>query len=362
MIKFETKYEKIIDQLHRIDPIKYAHDRNYLDGHVSYLSPYISRGVISTKQVFDYLISAGYQADKMEKFVQELAWRDYWQLVWKEYQSGIDKDLKNRQDYQHLDAIPTAILHHQTGIEAIDHGIEKFYHSGYLHNHLRMYIASLATNVAKCHWHLPAKWMYYHLLDADWASNALSWQWVCGANSQKKYFANQENINKYCKTRQRGSFLDVDYSQFEDMAIPESLKSLESPVFETKFPETPIPILDSNLPTLIYNFYNVDPLWRKEMSANRVLLLEPSVFKQYPVASKSLQFCIDLAKENIENAQLFVGEFAELKSMLSAEIYYKEHPLNNYQGVEDSRDWMSRVKGYYPSFFGFWKRASRELG
>jgi deoxyribodipyrimidine photo-lyase len=64
-----------------------------------------------------------------------------------------------------------------------------------------MYIASLACNVAQSQWRIPAKWMYYHLLDADWASNALSWQWVAGTNSNKKYFANQNNINKYCFTK-----------------------------------------------------------------------------------------------------------------------------------------------------------------
>ena len=57
-----------------------------------------------------------------------------------------------------------------------------------------MYVASIACNIAQSHWIVPAKWMYYYLLDADWASNSLSWQWVAGTNL-KKYFANQQNIN-----------------------------------------------------------------------------------------------------------------------------------------------------------------------
>ena len=55
-----------------------------------------------------------------------------------------------------------------------------------------MYIASIICNTAKCHWKIPAKWFYYHLKDGDWGSNALSWQWVCGTNSGKKYYANQK--------------------------------------------------------------------------------------------------------------------------------------------------------------------------
>ena len=71
-----------------------------------------------------------------------------------------------------------------------------------------MYIASIVCNIAKSHWKLPSKWFYYYLLDGDLASNNLSWQWVCGANSSKKYYANQENINKFCFTKQKNTFLD----------------------------------------------------------------------------------------------------------------------------------------------------------
>ena len=68
--------------------------------------------------------------------------------------------------------------------------------------------------------------MYYYLLDADWASNSLSWQWVAGSNSNKKYFANQQNINKYCFTNQTDTFLDVDYAEFQKFEIPEVLKQI----------------------------------------------------------------------------------------------------------------------------------------
>ena len=69
---------------------------------------------------------------------------------------------------------------------------------------------------------------------------------------------------------------------------------------------------------------------------------------------------LSLAK-NIKSINIFVGEFHELK-IINAEVYFKEHPLNyNYKGIEDSRDWMSSVKGYYPSFFNFWKKVKKEL-
>lgn len=358
---FETEYSKIVEKIQQVDPIQYGHTRNYKDGAVTYLSPYISRGVISTKQVLETVLANGFDPFKIEKFIQELAWRDYWQQLWIAHQSGINNDLKHPQTLAEKTGIPTNILNHQTGIDAIDKGLKEFYETGYLHNHLRMYTASLACNLARCHWKIPAKWMYYHLLDADWASNALSWQWVAGANSNKLYFANQENINKYCHTHQQGSFLDVGYEEFNQMEIPEALEEITVPEFKTPLPKTELPNVDTSLPTLVYNFYNLDPLWRKELKANRILLLEPSVFEKYPVSEKSIQFCSALAKNNIPGIQIWVAEFSQLKEMLNGEIYFKEHPLNQYTGIEDSRDWMTSVKGSYPSFFAFWKKCKKEL-
>ena len=76
---FVTEYEKIVQRINQADPVKYGVSRNYTDGTVTCLSPYISRGVISTRQVLDAVLAIGYEPHKIEKFIQELAWRDYWQ-------------------------------------------------------------------------------------------------------------------------------------------------------------------------------------------------------------------------------------------------------------------------------------------
>jgi deoxyribodipyrimidine photo-lyase len=358
---FVTDYDKIVEKIQQVDPVRYASSRNFIDGAVTYLSPYISRGVISTKQVLESVLAAGFEPPRIEKFIQELAWRDYWQQIWISKGYRIDDDLKCPQPLANRSGMPANVLKHQTGIEAIDRGIESFYASGYMHNHLRMYVASLVCNLAKCHWNLPAKWMYYHLLDADWASNALSWQWVCGANSSKLYYANQENVNKYCRTDQHNTFLDVAYEEFSHLDIPLALEPITSPVFTTPLPQTGVPELDPGLPTLIYNFYNLDPNWRIELKANRVLLLEPSVFEKYPVSQKSIDFCIALAKANITGIKTLVAEFSDLNKMVHGDIYFKEHPLNSYMGHEDPRSWMSGVHGEFPSFFVFWKKCKKEM-
>lgn len=360
--QFPTKFDAILERVAAVDPVAYGQTRNYLDGAVSYLSPYISRGVISTKFVYKELLKRDIHPGRMLKFIQELAWRDYWQQVWIAKGDAINRDLKHEQAPVVSSGISTAITSAETGIKVIDEAIAAFYKTGYLHNHIRMYIASIACNIGQNHWQHPAKWMYYHLLDADWASNALSWQWVAGANSNKKYYANQENINNFCYSHQTDTFLDVSYDDFENLPIPEVLLPSENIALLTPLPQKKAIEVKAELPTLIYNFYNLDPLWKKNVSANRILLLEPSHFKQYPVSQKSIDFILALSK-NIENLQIYVGEFQDLLADYElGSLYYKEHPLSNhYKGIEEPRDWMFSVKGYFPSFFAYWKKCKKEL-
>lgn len=360
---FPTDYQSIIERMTEIEPTEYAKSRNFINGKVSYLSPYISRGVISTKQVWESLKNKGISIEIAEKFVQELAWRDYFQRVWQHFGENIHQDIKQKQEKVNNYALPSALLQAKTGIEAIDISIEKLYETGYMHNHCRMYTAFLTCNVAQSHWLQPAKWLYYHLLDADWASNACSWQWVAGTFSSKKYVANQENINKYTHSRQNNSYLSVDYEALENLAIPSELQQLSFFDLTTKLPEKQAITVDKNVPTFVYNFYQLDPLWYKGEIGNRILLLEPSHFQAYPISPKSLQFMLDLAK-NIENIQVYVGEFAELKAEFDLQvIHFKEHQLSkHYKGQQSERDWLfPEVSGYSPSFFSYWKKCQKYL-
>ena len=135
-------------------------------------------------------------------------------------------------------------------------------------------------------------------------------------------------------------------------------------------------------PFCIYNSFNLDPLWHAEVSVNRILLLEPNHFNQFPITEKVLQFVIDLAKTNISGIQIFIGNFEDLNQVLQTNsmctnasvedtqsekskpiIYFKEHPTTkHYQGIREERDWLfPQVNGYYPSFFGYWKKCEKLL-
>jgi len=358
---FTTDYESILDKIERIDPLLYSKTRNYVNGEVTYLSPYVSRGVISTKQILEKLLAKGYKISQIESFVKELCWRDYFQRVGQV--KNLNREIKQPQHPVLHFEIPSAIVNAQTGIAGIDIAIEQLYSKGYMHNHCRMYTASVVCNIAKAHWLHPAHWMYHHLLDGDWASNACSWQWVAAANSSKKYFANQENINKYTHTNQKNTFLDTSYEVLEKLEIPAILFAQQKLVLETTLPENESLKTDPNLPTFIYNYYNLDPLWHADEPANRILLLEPDIFKSYPVSKKCIDFIMALSK-NIQDIQLYVGSFDSLvKKYQLTSIYYKEHPFNiGYVGNREERDWIAaEVSGYFPSFFSYWKKVEKYL-
>jgi len=147
-----------------------------------------------------------------EKFVQEVFWRSYfkgwleqkpdvWKWYCKDLKSALktlDKDKNLRQRYEE------AILG-ETGIEAFDHWAKELTETGYLHNHARMWFASIWIFTLKLPWELGADFFYRYLLDGDPASNTCSWRWVGGLHTKgKNYAARASNIAKFTNGRFSG--------------------------------------------------------------------------------------------------------------------------------------------------------------
>ena len=359
----EVNIDNLIEVISKLDVSAYARTRNFKNGAVSKLSPYISRGVISTKFVLEILLKKENDKKKMEKFFQELVWRDYWQKIWQRNQILLT-DLKYPQHPVKFRSIPKAIVEAETGISAMDECIQEFYETGYIHNHMRMYIAAVCCNIGQYHWLNPAQWMYYNLLDGDWGSNALSWQWVAGTTRQKKYIANQENINKYFSTHDFNTFLNKSYEELYSFnEIPEVLKPTSSLTLKTNLPEERKLKIDDKKDTYVFNSYNLDPMWSKNKDVNRILLLEPSHFSTYPVSEHVLSFILKMASE-IKDIQIAVMEFDQLHELLppKKEIHYKEHPFSNhYKGVLTERDWIFPNVEATGSFFNYWNKGIKQF-
>ena len=346
---FNTKSE-IVQYLQSFDPIKYARSRNYLNGGVSYLSPYINLGLITLREIVD-ITSSRYKINSSEKWIQELSWRDYFISVHQAKLDEIFTPLKNPQTDARSFKMPSAIVEGCTGITAIDNAIHKLYQTGYLHNHERMWLASIVCNVAKVDWLTGAKWMYSHLIDGNYASNMLSWQWVAGTFSSKKYYANQENINKYSLVNQKNTFLDIDYSNFEDLKVPDILiptmdldfeKVLVIP-HEMKFikPEcSSIILINENTINEIYNLKDKDV----------ILFISQENQAKYPMSKAKWNLIIRLLKNNLPNAKICVGDSDIIAN------FYKLY--DNVEIAKIQRLYPTLDK-YYSSFFQFWKQVEK---
>ncbi|MDP5337122.1 MAG: deoxyribodipyrimidine photo-lyase, partial [Nodularia sp. (in: cyanobacteria)] len=137
------------------------------------------------------------------KLINELGWRDYWQRL---YVKLGDRIWENQEEYKtgytptdYADKLPADITAGTTGMVCIDNFSQELRKTGYLHNHIRMWLAAYIIHWRRIRWQAGAKWFLEHLLDGDPASNNMSWQWVASTFSHKPYFFNRENLERYTK-------------------------------------------------------------------------------------------------------------------------------------------------------------------
>ena len=189
----------------------YAARRNYdLPGHphVSLLSPYLRHRLITETEVLEATL-ARFSLSTAEKFVQEVFWRTYWKGwlemrpgVWVDYRTGVRAALDRVQTEAGLRRDWEAACSGDTGIDAFDHWARELTATGYMHNHARMWFASIWIFTLRLPWQLGADFFLRHLLDGDPASNTLSWRWVAGLQTRgKHYLARPGNIARYTDGR-----------------------------------------------------------------------------------------------------------------------------------------------------------------
>lgn len=346
---------ELLDYVASFDVSLYQKTRNHLKGNVSRLSPYITRGVISLAEIRDVVLERN-SYRSAGKFIQELAWREYWQRVWHAKGDAIFTDLRFvRDDWEHTDLV-SSIINATTGIEVIDRAVSQLEATGYMHNHARMWTAMLACNVGKAHWYNMSRWLYYHLLDGDLASNTLSWQWVAGTNAGKRYVANQKLINVCSDVSQARTFLTMPREEVGEGAVPAELHGTSSFQYRTMYPKSDIINLQTNT-VLLYSPWTLDPNWRSDMQGERILIIEPRWFDRFPVSSRVMKFICAVAKKQIPGCKIWVGNASDLDFSINKEVYSKSYPAHiGWPGAQDEQGRLfPHVRGYYPSFYKFWK-------
>ncbi len=344
-----------------LDVVAYAKTRNHLEGAVSRLSPYISRGVITLPEIRDRILTRASVRDA-EKFIQELAWREYFLRVWWAKGDAIFSDLRfPRDDWRHHDLV-TAIVAGKTGVETIDATVRDLYETGYMHNHARLWVASLATNLARADWYTMGRWLYAHLADGDLASNFLSWQWVAGTSVSKPYTVDQSLINSWSSKKQPYSILNFRREAMLETPCPDILLKAEPFTLMMDYGSNDGVSSVARERVLLYTPWTLNP--NHDTTATRhILVFDPAWFDEFPVSSKVRDFIIAQGRLVIPGLEVWYGDVATIPGYHEAESRTAlAHQTNQtWQGVTVTEpDWLfPQVRGYFPSFFAYWQQASR---
>ena len=204
-----TFAEELMNKFIENNLVNYSKLRNFDYGpdkrsNVSCLSPYVTHGVISEVELIKKSLNK-YSFVKNEKFIQEIMWRTFWKGwmelrpdVWADYLlelNQIKDKYKNDQDYKKA-------VEGSTEIQCFNEWVGELKENNYLHNHARMWFASIWIFTLELPWQLGAEFFMQHLFDGDPASNTLGWRWVAGIQTKgKNYLASEWNIKKFTDNR-----------------------------------------------------------------------------------------------------------------------------------------------------------------
>ncbi len=315
-----------VARLATIDPAAYGRSRNFLDGAVTGLSPWIRHGVLSLAEVRDHALAQVGRPEDAEKLVSELGWRDYWRRVHARLGESISRDLEPpaaRPRRPPIDRMPADVLSASTGMPCIDAFIRQLHETGWLHNHARMWLASWFVHVRGVRWQVGADWFLEHLLDGDPASNHLSWQWVAGTFSAKPYLFNRENLERYsagayCRTCPllgrcdvEGSYEDLAAKLFDPTPAAEARPSLKIPAAPAWHVASPAP---ADAPPLVWltldSASDASPAATAFPDAPRLFVLDPAWLEAERPTLKRLVFLFECLAE-IPNLSVVVGDPGE---------------------------------------------------
>ena len=220
---FKTTREESIQDLENYinkDIVNYSTQRNFDFGpgkrnNVSCLSPYISHRLITEYEVAKKVLSK-FPYQKVEKYIQEIFWRVYWKgwlelrpQVWTDFIEDL-KGIKEDKNYQ-------IAVSGKTEIQCFNDWVNELKENNYLHNHTRMWFASIWIFTLNLPWQKGAEFFMKHLYDGDAASNTLSWRWVAGLQTKGKHYVAQGwNIAKFTNNKYKDINLKEDATPLVD--------------------------------------------------------------------------------------------------------------------------------------------------
>jgi len=311
----------------------YTSQRNFDFGpqnrkNISCLSPYITHRLISEYEVAKKVLSK-HPYQKVEKFIQEIFWRVYWKgwlemrpKVWTDFVEDL-KNIENSNEYEKA-------INGETNIDCFNDWIKELKENNYLHNHVRMWFASIWIFTLKLPWQKGAEFFLRELYDGDAASNTLSWRWVAGIQTKgKNYIAQNWNIHKFTNNKYKDLKLNenpqpiIDQREYKTSPITTggSEKKSDKLVF-----------FENELDFRIFNISSYKKIYCIMLSNDE---------RQVELGNKVLEYKKDLIKNKIKNSD-FKIEFIEGNRFI--ELASNENDFDIiYPSVGENMSFLKRI-------------------
>ena len=323
---------------------------------ISCLSPYITHRLISEYEVAKKTLSK-YPYQKVEKFIQEIFWRVYWKgwlelrpKVWTDFVEDT-KNIENTNEYEKA-------INSETNIDCFNDWVKELKENNYLHNHTRMWFASIWIFTLKLPWQKGAEFFLRELYDGDAASNTLSWRWVAGIQTKgKNYIAQNWNINKFTNNK------------YKNLKLNENPQPI---IDQREYKISPINIYNNETKSDILVFFE-NELYFQNFNVDNYkkiyCILLSNDERQVKLGKKVLEYKKNLIKNQIQNSSLKIefiegNKFIELsnndkdfdivypsvgENMSFLKRIIKKNNLNiNYLNrAEDKYCWQFSNKGYF---------------
>jgi deoxyribodipyrimidine photo-lyase len=332
-ITSRTEALKVLENYTEKDISIYTAQRNFDFGpqnrkNISCLSPYITHRLISEYEVAKKVLSK-YPYQKVEKFIQEIFWRVYWKgwlelrpKVWTDFVEDL-KNIENSNEYKEA-------INGETNIKCFNDWIKELKENNYLHNHTRMWFASIWIFTLKLPWQKGAEFFLRELYDGDAASNTLSWRWVAGIQTKgKNYIAQNWNINKFTNNK------------YKDLTLNESPQAI---IDQREYKISPINIDNNETKSDMLAFFENELDFQnfKIDSYKKVYcILLSNDERQIKLGNKVLEYKKKIIKNQIQNLGLKI-EYIEGNKFIELSNNEKNFDVI-YPSVGENMSFLKRI-------------------
>ncbi len=300
--------KQALTRLSEVDAVTYGRNRNFINGAVTRLSPYLRYGCLTLQEVSDNVLHR-FGKQQSARLISELAYRDYWRQNWYRHGNAIFSDMEDAKVPLGENLLPAYISQGITGLPCMDEVIRSLFNEGYVHNHARMWFAAYVVHWLKVDWRKAADWFESHLLDGDIASNHLSWQWVASTFSSKPYYFNKQSLarftgEKFCASCRVSCPFDDDYETLSKNLFP-NVQTRTKKVYPIKMPEKMAISQPSSVSVYIHDemLSPTNPLTKLAMP--KFFVFDEEMYDEWPL--KRIQFIADCLSEMPE-VEVWLGD------------------------------------------------------